>query len=289
VLTEHGVKIAPSTYYARRAAPVSAAVLADAYAANTLVDLHRAHRRLYGVRKLWHAARRAGHAWGRDQVGRLMGIAGIDGVRRGRRTTVTTKRGAAVPRHPDLIDRAWTTPDRPDQWWVADFTYVWTLAGFVYVSFVTDVYSRRILGWRVSSSKTTPLVTSALEQALFTRRRGDAAFTPTGLLHHSDAGSQYTSLAFTEALTEAGIAGSIGSVGDALDNALMESTIGLYKTELIDRQRSWTGRNEVERETAAWVHWFNTARLHSAIDYRPPVEFENNYRDTTATADLAVA
>ncbi len=210
-------------------------------------------------------------------------------MRRGRRTTVTTRRDQSAPRHPDLVDRAWTTPSRPDQWWVADFTYVWTLAGFVYVSFITDVYSRRILGWRVSAAKTTPLVTSALEQALSTRRRGNAAFTATGLIHHSDAGSQYTSLAFTEALLEAGIAGSIGSVSDALDNALMESTIGLYKTELIDRQRSWTGRNEVERETAAWVHWFNTERLHSAIDYRPPVEFENNYRDTTATADLAVA
>jgi putative transposase len=289
VLSEHGITIAPSTYYARVKTPVSPAKLADAYAANTLVDLYRANRRVYGVRKLWHAARRAGHRWGRDQVGRLMAIADIDGVRRGRRTTVTTRRDAAAPRHPDLVDRAWTAPTRPDQWWVADFTYVWTLAGFVYVSFVTDVYSRRILGWRVSSSKTTPLVSSALEQALFTRRRGNAAFTATGLIHHSDAGSQYTSLAFTEALLEAGIAGSIGSVGDALDNALMESTIGLYKTELIDRQRSWTGRADVERETAAWVHWFNTGRLHSAIDYRPPVEFEDHYRDTTATADLAVA
>jgi putative transposase len=281
--------IAPSTYYQRSACPVSAAELADAHAANALVDLYRAHRGVYGVRKLWHAARRAGHAWGRDQVGRLMGIAGLDGVRRGRRTTVTTRRDHTAPRHPDLVDRAWATPTRPDQWWVADFTYVWTLAGFVYVSFVTDVYSRRILGWRVSSSKTTPLVSSALEQALFTRRRGNAAFTATGLLHHSDAGSQYTSLAFTEALADAGIAGSIGSVGDALDNALMESTIGLYKTELIDRQRSWTGRAAVERETAAWVHWFNTHRLHSAIGYRPPVEYEELYRDTTTAATLEVA
>jgi putative transposase len=289
VLTEHGLKIAPSTYYQRSGCPVSAAELADAYAANALVDLYRASRGLYGVRKLWHAARRAGHRWGRDQVGRLMSLAGLDGVRRGRRSTRTTTRDRSAPRHPDLLDRAWTTPSRPDQWWVADFTYVWTLAGFVYVSFVTDVYSRRILGWRVSTSKSTPLVMSALEQALFTRRRGNAAFTATGLTHHSDAGSQYTSLAFTEALLDGGIAGSIGSVGDALDNALMESTIGLYKAELIDRQRSWTGRNEVERETAAWVHWFNTERLHSALDYRPPVEFEDHYRDTTATADLAVA
>ena len=257
--------------------------------ANRLIDLYRASRRLYGVRKLWHAARRAGHDWGRDQVGRLMGLTGIDGVRRGRRTTTTTRRDTAAPRHPDLIDRAWAAPTRPDQWWCADFTYVWTQAGFVYVSFVTDVYSRHILGWRVSTSKTTPLVTSALEQALFTRRRGNAAFTATGLVHHSDAGSQYTSLAFTEALTDAGIAGSIGSVGDALDNALMESTIGLYKTELIDQQPSWTGRAAVERETAAWVHWFNTDRLHSAIGYRPPTEFEDLYRDTAATSVLEVA
>ena len=141
----------------------------------------------------------------------------------------------------------------------------------------------------MSASKTTPLVSSALEQALFTRRRGNAGFTATGLVHHSDAGSQYTSLAFTEALLDAGIAGSIGSVGDALDNALMESTIGLYKTELIDRQRSWAGRNEVERETVAWVHWFNTERLHSALDYRPPAEFEDHYRDNDATSALEVA
>jgi putative transposase len=274
--------IAPSTYYARRVAPVTAAELTDAYLANALLGVWRANRKLYGLRKCWHAMRRAGHDVGRDQVARLMGIVGIDGIVRGRRTTTTTSsddRRAA--RHPDLINRQWATPTAPDQWWVADFTYVWTLAGFVYVSFVTDVFSRRILGWRVTTTKATPLVTSALEQALFTRRRGNAAFTPTGLVHHSDAGSQYTSLAFTQTLLEAGIAGSIGSVGDALDNALMESTIGLFKTELIDRKTSWTSRGDVERETAAWVHWYNTTRLHSSIGYAPPVEFEQHYRDTT--------
>src|SRR4051794_15294558 len=182
--------IAPSSYYDRRMAPVPPAALADAYAANTLVDLYRANRRVYGVRKLWHAARRAGHRWGRDQVGRLMGIAGIDGVRRGRRTTVTTRRDTSAPRHPDLVDRAWATPSGPAEWWVAVFPSVWPVAGFVYVSFIADVYPRRILGWRVSRAKTTPLVMSALEQALFTRRRGNASFTATGLLHHSDAGSQ---------------------------------------------------------------------------------------------------
>lgn len=288
VLSAHGMQIAPSTYYAAVKTRVSPGDLADAYLANALLDLFRANRSVYGVRKLWPAMRRAGHDVGRDQVARLMRIVGIAGVVRGTHTTVTTTRGGAAqsaPRHPDLIDRAWDTPTRPDQWWVADFTYVWTLAGFCYVALLTDVYSRRILGWRVATSKTTPLVLSVLEQALFTRRRADAQFTATGVVHHSDAGSQYTSFAFTDALVDAGIAGSIGSVGDALDNALMESTIGLYKTELIDRHpRSWSGRAEVERETASWVHWFNTTRLHSSIDYLPPTEYEQHYHQRTTPA-----
>ena len=280
VLSEHGMKIAPSTYYAALTNRVSAADLSDAYLTNTLVDLFRKHRRVYGIRKLWHEMRRTGHDLGRDQVARLMRIAGIEGVVRGKHTTTTTRRGDQnAPRHPDLIKRAWDDPTRPDQWWVADFTYVWTLSGFCYVALLTDVFSRRILGWRVSGSKTTPLVMSTLEQALFTRRRTDARFTPTGLVHHSDAGSQYTSIAFTEALIEAGIAGSIGTVGDALDNALMESTIGLYKTELIDQHdTTWADRAEVERETASWVHWYNTTRLHSSIGYVPPLECEANWR-----------
>ncbi len=238
--------------------------------ANTMLDLYRANRSVYGVLKLWAAMRRAGYAIGRDHVARLMGIVGIEGIRRGAHHTVTTRSDRSAPRSPDLIGRAWSTPTRPDTWWVADFTYVWTLAGFCYVSFVTDVYSRRILGWRVSMSKTTPLVTSAVEQALFTRRRGDARFDAEGVVHHSDAGSQYTSIAFTAALADAGIAPSIGTVGDALDNALMESTIGLYKTELIDlHPRTWTTAVDVERETAAWVQWFNTTRLHSSIGHVP--------------------
>lgn len=185
-----------------------------------------------------------------------MGILGIEGVRRGRHRTTTTVSDPKAPRHPDLVRRNWSAPNRPDQWWVADFTYVWTLVGFVYVSFVVDAFSRRILGWRVSSQKTTALVLCALEQALFSRRRYDSWFNSTGLVHHSDAGSQYTAVVFTEALVAAKMAPSVGTVGDALDNALMESTIGLYKTELIehDRSRSWADAAEVERETASWVH-----------------------------------
>jgi putative transposase len=311
VLAEHGIKIAPSTDYARRTAPVGAAELADAHAANILVDLYRANRGLYGLRKLRHAARRAGHPWGRDQVGRLMSIAGIDGVRRGRQTTVTTRRESSAPRHPDLVDRAWTTPSRPDQWWVADFTYVWTRAGFVYVSFVADVYSRRIFrleGVVVEDDAAGQLGVGAGAVHPPPRQRR---------LHHHQPDSSLRCRVATHisgvhrGLLEAGIAGSIGSVGDAPDNALRESTIGLFKTELIDRQPSWTGRNEVHptvpsanrrhRQSGTrpdhrratnplrTPHWFNTERLHSAIGYRPPVEFEERYRDTRATADLAVA
>ncbi|HKA02870.1 MAG TPA: IS3 family transposase [Acidimicrobiales bacterium] len=280
VLTEHELAIAPSTYYAHKACPVSRADCDDAHLANAALDVWRANRSLYGADKLATAMRKVGYDLGRDQVARLMSIVGIEGVRRGRHRTVTTVRDRAAARHPDLIRRAWKTPSRPDQWWVADFTYVWTLEGFVYTSFVTDVCSRRILGWRTSSSKATPLVMSALEQALFTRSRADARFTAKGLVFHSDAGSQYTAISFTEALIDAGIAPSIGTVGDALDNALMESTIGLYKTELIDhdRIRSWSGRAEVERDTAAWVHWYNTTRIHHAIGKMAPIEFEQHYR-----------
>jgi putative transposase len=291
VLTEHDMPIAPSTYYAHKACPVSRADWDDAQMANTALALWQLNRSLYGADKLATAMRKAGHDVGRDQVARLMGVVGIEGARRGKHTTRTTRRDPAAARHPDLINRAWTTPTRPDQWWVADFTYVWTVAGFVYTSFVTDVFSRRILGWRVSAAKTTPLVMSALEQALFTRRRNDARFTAKGLVFHSDAGSQYTAISFTETLIEAGIAPSIGTVGDALDNALMESTIGLYKTELIDhdRIRAWSGRAEVERETASWVHWYNTSRIHHSIAKQSPIDFEDQYRHTNTAQPGEVA
>jgi transposase InsO family protein len=288
VLSAHGVKIAPSTYYVRRARPVSDADWADAHLVNVIVDIYRSNRSVYGVLKVWHQMRRQGYLLGRDQVARLMAVAGLVGVRRGGHHTVTTSSDPTAARSPDLIKRAWNTPTRPDQWWVADFTYVWTRAGFCYVSFVTDVYSRRILGWRVSRSKTTPLVTSAFEQALFARRRHDSRFDAAGLVHHSDAGSQYTSIAFTQALADAGIAPSIGTVGDALDNALMESNIGLYKTELIDLgARRWDDYRQVEAETANWVYWFNTTRLHSSIGYLAPIEYEQRYWDHFHASNLS--
>jgi putative transposase len=277
VLSEHDMAIAPSTYYAHRAQGfVSQADWDDAHLANQLLDIWRANRGLYGAEKLWIAAQDAGIGIGRDQVARLMRILGIEGVRRGKHHTKTTTRDPKAARHPDLIRRAWASSTQPDQWWAADFTYVWTLAGFIYVSFITDVFSRRILGWRVANSKTTALVLSALEQALFTRRRHDARFTSSGLVHHSDAGSQYTAISFTDALVEAGIAPSIGTVGDALDNALVESTIGLYKTELIDHDRTttWSDAAEVERETAGWVQWYNHTRIHLSIGRMSPMCYE---------------
>jgi putative transposase len=285
VLSEHDMKIAPQTYYRWLACRVTPTEWDEAHLVNAIVDIYRRHRCVYGVRKMWHAARRAGLHLGRDQVGRLMRIAGIQGVRRGRHATTTTTRDERAPRHPDLVKRDWNGPTRPDALWCADFTYVWTAAGFCYVSFITDVYSRRILGWRAATSKTTDLVTAALAQALSTRRRASSSFTAQGLIHHSDAGSQYTALGFTEELRAAGIAGSIGTVGDALDNALMESTIGLYKTESIHlgtRRRNWSGLAEVERETAEWVRWYNHERIHSSIDYRTPIEHEMVYATTIA-------
>jgi putative transposase len=282
VLSAHDMPIAPSTYHAHRDCPVTDATWDDAHLANRLWDLWRANRGLYGAEKLWTAALDDGLEVGRDQVARLMRLVGVEGVRRGRHRTRTTVTDPRAPRHPDLVKRNWDAPTGPDQCWIADFTYVWTLAGFVYVSFVTDLFSRRILGWRVATTKTTALVLSALEGALFTRRRHNSRFTSTGLIHHSDAGSQYTAISFSEALIEAGIAGSIGTVGDALDNAVQESTIGLYKTELIhhDHPQTWTGAGEVEAETASWVNWYNTTRIHGSIGRMAPVRYETLWAAT---------
>lgn len=287
VLAEAGVPIAPSTYYAHKAVPVSPAALEEAYLVDALVSLWRANWGVYGVRKLWHAARRAGLDVGRDQVGRLMAIGGISGAVRGRHRTRTTVRDDTAARHPDLVKRGWNAPTRVDQLWVADFSYVWTLSGFVYVAFIVDVHSRRILGWRVSTSRTADLVIDALRQALDIRQRTDTRWTATGLIHHSDAGTQYTSVALTAELLHAGIAGSIGTVGDALDNALCESTIGLFKTEAINLTGpSWRDRRDVEWQVARWVHWYNTARLHSSIGHLPPIEFEHHHRQATTVPPI---
>ena len=291
VLAEAGTAIAPSTFYARRQARLTDAELDDAYLANQLRSLWQNNWAVYGARKLWHAARRAGYDIGRDQVARLMKITGISGVLRGKHRTITTRRDHAAPRHPDLVKRGWAAPTGIDQLWVADFSHVWTLAGFCYVAFVVDVFSRRMLGWRVTTTKHTGMVTDALRQALQVRRRGEHDWVAAGLIHHSDAGSQYVSVAFTAELLAAGIAGSIGTVGDALDNAICESTIGLFKTEAINLTGpAWADRRDVEWQVARWVHWYNTDRLHSSIGHMPPIEFEHQHRQArTATPNREAA
>ena len=272
VLTEHGMQIAPSTYYARKqAGQVPESVLAEAYEAHAVYQVWERNRSVYGVRKMWHAMDRAGVRMGRDQVGRLMGICGAAGAVRGQHRTTTTTRDDRAPRFPDHVDRQWDRPDAPDQLWVADFTYVATWSGFVYVAFVIDVYARCIVGWRVATSMKTGLVLDALEQALWARKHRQ------GLIHHSDRGSQYLSIRYTERMADEGIDASVGTTGDSYDNALAETLIGLFKTEVIHHRGPWKGRDAVEYATLEWVDWFNNRRLLEPIGNVPPAEREKAY------------
>jgi putative transposase len=227
--------------------------------------------RCYGARKMWLELRGKGIDVARCTVERLMKTLGLQGARRGKVKRTTTPDPAAT-RAQDLVKRNFC-PLAPNKLWVADFTYVSTLAGWVYVAFVIDAYARRILGWKVSTSMTTDLVLDAINQAIFARRR-EGVKDLSGLIHHNDAGSQYTSVRFTERLLEAGIDASIGTVGDAHDNSLAESINGLYKTELIKPRRPWRNANHVEAETATYLDWFNNRRLYEYCGDMPPVKLE---------------
>jgi putative transposase len=274
VLTEHGVRIAPSTYYAARSRPASARAARDVQLRAEISRVHKENYEVYGADKVWRQLHREGIPAARCTVERLMRELGIAGVRRGQkvRTTVPGKDGN---RAGDLLNRDFTAP-APNRRWVADFTYVAAWSGIVYVAFVVDIYSRAVVGWSAATHKRAKLVLDALQMALWRRDRDGQPAGP-GLVHHSDAGSQYTSFAFTAHLIEAGIDASIGTVGDAYDNALMESTIGLYKTELIKPRKPWRSLADVELATAEYVDWFNTRRLHSAIGDIPPAEHEAAY------------
>ena len=274
VLTEHDASIAPSTYYDARARTRSAHSERDERLKEQIGTVHRDNYGVYGARKVWLALNREGTPVARCAVERLMRELGLQGARRGRQVRTTTPDPAAA-RPPDLVNRAFTPP-APNRLWVADFTYVSTWTGMVYVAFVIDAYARRILGWRVATSMRTALVLDALEQAVWTRHR-DGSADLGGLVHHNDAGSQYTSIAFTERLAETGIDASVGSVGDAYDNALAESVIGLFKTELIKPRGPWRTVEEVEAATLHYVHWFNHDRLLEANGDLPPVELEQAY------------
>ncbi len=225
--------------------------------------------RVYGVRKVWRQLHREGEGVARCTVGRLMKSLGLAGVVRGKRHRTTIPDDLAA-RPQDHVCRQFVA-ERPNQLWVADFTYVSTWSGMVFTAFVTDVFSRTIVGWRVSRSMTTDFVLDALEQALHVRKGRD------GLVHHSDRGSQYLSIRYTERLAEEGLVASVGSVGDSYDNALAETIIGLYKTELIERQRPWKSTEQVEYHTFKWVDWFNNRRLMEALGDVPPAEYENAY------------
>jgi len=269
------LQVAPSTYYAAKKRPLSARAVRDAVMIPVLVTLWVDNFRVYGVRKLWKAARRAGHDVGRDQVARLMGTAGIEGLRKGRKRR-TTRADPKAARHADLVKREFVA-EHPNALWVTDLTYVATWAGFAYVCFITDVFSRTIVGWRVATHMRTDMVLDALEMARW--RRGTVL---EGLIAHSDAGSQYTSIRYGERLAELGAVPSIGSVGDAFDNAMAESVNSSYKEELIrgPGQGPWKNVDDVELATLSWVHWFNTGRLHENLGYVPPAEFEEVWART---------
>ncbi|WP_107117432.1 IS3 family transposase [Streptomyces canus] len=281
-LTEHDCKIAPSTYYAhkKRLETPSARSVRDEELRERIQEVYTSNYRVYGARKIWRELNRQGHTVARCTVERLMRELGITGAVRGKKV-ITTISDPAAGRAPDLLDRDFVAR-APNRCWVADFTHVAAWNGVVYVSFVVDTFSRRIVGWSASTSKETQLVLDALEMALWQRDREDRPHTPGQLIHHSDAGSQYTSFRLAEHLDAAGIAASIGSVGDAYENALMESTIGLYKTELIKPKRPWKSLSQVELATAEWVDWYNHRRLHGEIGHVPPVEYEaNHYMEST--------
>jgi putative transposase len=269
--------IAPSTYFHRKAEerdPTrrSARAQRDAVLRAIIQRIYDENDRVYGPRKVWKQMGREGLREARCRVRRLMRAMGLGGVRRGRAWTTTTQSSPAVARPRDLVDRHFTAT-RPNQLWVADFTYVATWRGFVYVAFVVDVFARRIVGWRVSSSLAADFVLDALEQAIYER----CGPTPTGLIHHSDRGTQYVSMRYTDRLAEAAIAPSVGSRGDSYDNAMAESLIGLFKTEVIQRKGPWRHAEAVEFATLTWVDWFNHRRLLEPIGYVPPAEYEARY------------
>jgi len=276
--------IAPSTYFRHKAEqrdPTKRSTRAqqDAILRTIIRRIWTDNHQVYGPRKVWRQMGRDGHRVARCRVRRLMREMGLVGAMRGRAWTTTTQPAPAPGRPRDLVDRHFTAT-RPNQLWVADLTYVATWRGFVYVAFVIDVFARRLVGWRVSSSPVTDCVLDALEQAIYAR----CDPTTAGLVHHSDHGTQYLSMRYSERPAEAGIAPSVGSRGDSYDNALAETIIGLFKTEVIQRNGPWRHLEAVEFATLEWVDWFNHRRLLEPIGYVPPAECEARYHEQAAVA-----
>ncbi len=286
VLSEHGLQVAPSTYYEHAGRTPTARERRDAELLSEIRRVHTENYGVYGARKVWLTLNRKGVPVARCTIERLMKAEGLTGAVRGKvkRTTVAD---AAAERARDLVGRNFA-PAAPDRLWVADITYVSTWSGWAYVAFVVDAYARRILGWRTGTSMGTQLVLDALEQAVWTRTRDGADLG--SLVAHTDRGSQYVSIRYTERLDQAGIAASVGSVGDSFDNALAETINGLYKTELIKPRGPWRTADAVEYATAEWVDWFNHRRLYEYCGDVPPVEAEDHYyahRPAQPTAELS--
>ena len=282
------LQIAPSAYrrHAARLREVSlrsARARRDAVLMPKIETVWNANLQVYGADKVWKQLNREGEVVARCTVERLMRKLGLQGVRRGKivRTTVSNTK---APCPLDKVNRQFRA-DRPNQLWVSDFTYVSTWQGWLYVAFIVDVFARRIVGWRVSPSMTTDFVLDALEQALYARQPE----RDSSLIHHSDRGSQYVSIRYSERLAEAGLEPSVGSKGDSYDNALAETINGLYKAEVIHRRGPWKTREAVELATLEWVSWFNNQRLLGPIGYIPPAEAEANYYRQLASQAVAMA
>jgi transposase InsO family protein len=277
--------IAPASYYEQRArrddpARRPARARRDEMLGQQIRRVWEENFCVYGAEKVWRQLGREGMEVARCTVERLMRVSGLRGAVRGRAFKITTIADESAARPLDLVQRVFRA-SRPNQLWVADLTYVVTWRGFVYVAFVIDVFSRCVVGWRVSNSLRTDLALDALEQALHARPRTD------GLVHHSDRGVQYLSIHYTERLAQAGIESSVGSIGDSYDNALAESVIGLYKTEIIRRRGPWRGIDAVEYATLEWVDWFNNRRLLEPIGYVAPAEYEEAYYRSQETPAMA--
>ena len=261
--------IAPSSYYAAKENRPSKREKRNRELKPEILRIWEESGRRYGARKIYHQLKREGFVVARSTVERLMKPLGIQGIRRGK-FKVTTRQDKKASRPSDLVDRNFTVC-APNRLWVADFTYVATWSGFVYTAFIIDAYARKIVGWNVSSRMNTALVLDALEMALWQRDPG------SGLVQHTDAGVQYLSIAYSERLAKARITVSVGSVGDAYDNALAETVNGLYKSEVIYHAGPWKGFDDVEYATLEWVDWYNKERLFGTIGYVPPAELEAKY------------
>jgi len=284
-LAEAGIRIAPSTYFARKTRPPSLRRQRDEEIKAQILTVYEKSGGLYGIRKIHAELRRTGVTVARCTIERLCRLLGIRGVVRGKFPRTTTP-GPETERPADLVDREFTA-DSPNKLWVADITYVRTQPGWAYVAFVLDVFSRKIVGWQTSSRLYADLAIDALSMGLWSRQHHGQDIT--GLIHHSDRGVQYRSIAYTDRLDASGVVASVGSKGDSYDNAMAEALNSLFKHEVVYR-RSWVSQSALEIAVAEWVQWYNTTRLHSAIGYAPPDEVEEAYwtgqpaLETAATA-----